>query len=415
MAHIRPFRGVRPIPEMISRVASPPYDVLSSEEARERAKGNPYSFLHVIKPEIDLEPSIDLHDPIVYETAGKNFHELRKKKILIQDKRPCFYIYKLKMGSHQQTGVVAVASVEDYVENRIKKHEHTRPDKEEDRMNHIRSLMAQTGPVFLTYRYNGEIDLLIEEAVEKKPVYEFTGDHDVVHTLYIVDSDELIQKIKKSFEGVDALYVADGHHRSAAAVRVCDLLKKENPNHTGEEEYNYFLCVIFPDNQMQILDYNRVVRDLNGLSERDFLKKISANFDVKPYERGGPYRPDAIHKFGMYLGGRWYVMEARDGSFDSDDPVESLDVAILQNNLLSPVLGINNPRTDKRIEFVGGIRGMEELERLVNSGDFAVAFSMYPTGIAQLLSVADAGKVMPPKSTWFEPKLASGVVVHMLE
>ena len=422
MVRVRPFRGLRPIPEKVSEVASPPYDVLSSQEAREKAKGHPYSFLHVNKPEIDLDPSIDLYNPRVYAKGRENLKRLIDLGILVQDEKPCLYIYKLRMGDHEQVGLVAVASVEDYIQNRIKKHENTRPDKENDRMTHIDSLNAQAGPVFLTYRAEKEIDSLIAQGMKKKPVYDFVGDYDIKHTFYVVDEETLIQQIVEAFTRIDALYVADGHHRSAAATRVCEARMKKNPKHTGDEEYNYFLSVIFPDSHMRILDYNRVVTDLGGMSTETFLSKIEEKFEIEIEGCAGckgcddmAYRPKAVHNFGMYLNRQWFSLTAKEGTFDVSNPISCLDVSILQENLLSPILGIKDPRTDKRINFVGGIRGLGELTKLVDSGEYAVAFSMYPTTIQQLLDVADAGKVMPPKSTWFEPKLRSGIVVHMLD
>ncbi len=414
MVRIKPFRGMRPVPENISKVASPPYDVLSSEEARERAKGNPLSFLHVVKPEIDLDSSIDIHDPRVYKKGAENLKYLIEQGVLMQDEKPCFYIYKLRMGDHEQVGLVAVASVEDYLRNKIKKHENTRLDKEEDRAKHIEALNAQTGPVFLTYHAKKKIDDLIKKGMEKNPVYNFTGDYDVKHTLYLVDDEILINNIIEEFSKIDALYIADGHHRSAAAARVREKRKAQNPSHSGEEEYNFFLSVIFPDTQMKILDYNRVVKDLRNMSVEEFLSKIKEKFEVKNHNKT-MYHPSKMHTFGMYLDGQWYSLVTKENSFDSSDPIKQLDVSILQDNLLFPILGIENPRIDKRINFVGGIRGLKELERLVDSGEYRVAFSLYPTTIDQLMAVADAGKVMPPKSTWFEPKLASGVVIHMLD
>jgi len=424
MVHVRPFRGLRPVPDKVGQVASHPYDVLNSEEARELARDNPLSFLHVVKPEIDLDPAIDIHDPQVYAKGAENLKRLVKKGILKQDEKPCYYIYKLRMGSHEQIGLVAAASVDDYEQGRIKKHEHTRPDKEQDRINHIHHLNAQTGPVFLTYRADEKINALIAQAMKADPVYDFTGDYDVRHTFYVVEDEALTRQIQEAFARIDALYVADGHHRSAAATRVRTMRKETDPHLSGEEEVNFFLTVIFPDDQMRILDYNRAVADLNGLSPEDFIEKISEKFDVTPHsicrggctgEGGGPYKPQSAHTFGMYLKDQWYKLKAKEGSFDPADPIACLDVSILQENLLNPVLGIQNPRTDKRIAFVGGIRGLKELEKLVDSGTYAVAFALFPTSIQQLLDVADAGKVMPPKSTWFEPKLRSGVVVHTLD
>ncbi|MBN2414387.1 DUF1015 domain-containing protein [bacterium] len=414
MARIRPFRGLRPTPDKISQVASPPYDVLNSEEARRKAAGNPISFLHVNKPEIDLPEGTDLYSPEVYAKGGENLARLINDGVMVRDAQPCYYVYKLRMGDHEQVGLVAVASVEDYAENIIKKHEFTRPDKENDRMTHIDSLNAQVGPVFLTYRERSDINAIIDRIMQDEPVYDFTGDYNVRHTLYVVGDRAVITQLDTAFAAVEALYVADGHHRSAAAARVRDARKAANPAHTGNESYNYFLSVIFPDKQMNILDYNRVVTDLNGRSPAAFMEAVSERFTVS--EAGGAaYAPAALHHFGMYLNGVWYRLEAKRGSFDAGDPIKQLDVSILQENLLKPVLGIENPRTDKRINFVGGIRGLGELERLVDSGDFSVAFSLHPTTIDQLLAVADANEVMPPKSTWFEPKLASGVVVHVLD
>lgn len=416
MANAKPFKGLRPVPEKIDQVASPPYDVLNSAEAREKVKGNSNSFLHVIKPEIDLDPSIDPYDERVYAKGAENLKYLIDNSILIQDDKPCYYVYKLQMGGRIQTGLVAVASVEDYNENRIKKHEFTRAVKEQDRLNHIDNLNAQTGPVLLTYRSNKNINMLIDESMKKKPVYEFTGDYEVRHTFYMVDDDELINGIRKEFNKIDALYIADGHHRSAAASRLQKLREEANSDHNGEEEYNYFLSVIFPHDQMFILDYNRVVKDLNGRSTDEFLAELADKFIINETEdEKAQIKPQKPHEFGMYLDEKWYCLEAKEGSFDKSDPIESLDVAILQNNLLEPVLNIKDVRKDERIDFVGGIRGLEELEKRVNRGGFKVAFSMYPTTIEQLLSVADAGKVMPPKSTWFEPKLRSGIVVHKLD
>jgi uncharacterized protein (DUF1015 family) len=424
MADIRPFRGLRPTPDAIKDVASPPYDVLNSDEAREKVQGHPDSFLHVVKPEIDLNPSVEIYDPQVYAKGAENLQRLIQSGIMFQDETPCFYIYQLQMGDHVQTGLVAASSVEEYIQNKIKKHEFTRPDKEQDRMNHIKHLNAQSGPVFLTYRSNERIDALMKKGMKKDPVYDFTGDYDVRHTFYVVRDEGLIQDIQNAFAALDALYVADGHHRSAAAARVRNEYMERNPDHTGQEEYNYFLTVIFPDSQMKILDYNRVVKDLNGLTVESFLSKISGIFDVDPYSPccGGcnecgetQFRPTESHYFGMYLQGQWYSLRAKENTFAESDPIKSLDASILQENLLSPILGIQDPRTDKRIHFVGGIRGLEELERIVDNGDFQVAFSLFPTGIDQLMAVADADQVMPPKSTWFEPKLASGVVVHLLD
>ena len=415
MVTVRPFKGLRPRKELAARVAAPPYDVLSSEEAREMAKNNPYSFLHVNKPEIDLEPGIDLYDPRVYRKGAENLKRLIQEGVMVQDQEPRFYVYQQVMGRHRQVGLVACASVEEYETGLIKKHEHTRPEKEDDRVRHIDHLNAQVGPVFLTYRAREEIDRLMEGIVAQEPEYDFTGEDGVRHTLWVVSHPELIARIQQAFRRVEALYVADGHHRSAAAMRVKRKRQAENPHHTGEEEYNYFLVVIFPHNQMQILDYNRVVRDLKGLKPTEFFEKLREKFLVEEQPPGQVYKPNKPHTFGMYVSGKWYKLTARPGTFDERDPVQRLDVSILQENLLRPILGIQDPRKDKRIDFVGGIRGMQELQRRVDCGDWAVAFALYPTAIGDLMAIADAGKVMPPKSTWFEPKLKSGLVVHLLD
>ena len=414
MAKIKPFRGVRPKPELAEKVASPPYDVLNTEEARAMAKDNPYSFLHINKPEIDLPAGTDLYDDAVYAKGKENLDRFIKEGILIQDEKPCFYVYRQIMGDHVQIGLVAGASVEDYEKGIIKKHELTRADKEEDRVKHVNTLNAQTGPVFLTYKADNEIDALIDKIVQRQPVYDFTADDGIRHTFWIVDDENEIRQLEDLFARLDYLYVADGHHRSAAATRVKQMRQKENPNHTGEEEYNYFLTVIFPHNQMYIMDYNRVVKDLNGLSKDEFLQKVAEKFEI---EKIGPsaQKPAKKHEFVMYLDGEWYKLTAKPGTFNAEDPVEQLDVSILMNNLLVPILGIGDPRKDKRIDFVGGIRGLEELKRRVDSGEMQVAFALYPTSIEDLMAIADAGKIMPPKSTWFEPKLRSGLVIHLLD
>lgn len=415
MATVKPFKGLRPKPEFAEKVASPPYDVLNSDEAREMIKDNPYSFLRVVKPEVDVDPSIDLFDEQVYKKGKENLKRLISEEYLIQDKTDCFYIYKLQMGDHVQTGLVAVASVEEYEQNKIKKHEHTRPDKEKDRAKHISVLNAQAGPVFLTYKANEDINALIEKAKDREPEYDFVADDDIKHTFFAVKDEELVEEIKKAFSTLDHLYVADGHHRSAAAARVMNEKKEENKTHTGREEYNYFLTVIFPHNQMYIMDYNRVVSDLNNNSAEELLARIKVNFEIKEIGlKGNPCKPNEKHSFGMYLQDKWYLLTAKKGTFDENDPVLSLDVSILQENLLNPILQIQDPRKDKRISFVGGKRGLGELEKLVGSGKHAIAFALFPTSIEELMAIADAGKVMPPKSTWFEPKLRSGLITHLL-
>jgi uncharacterized protein (DUF1015 family) len=412
MAHIEPFRALRPRRDLARLVAAPPYDVLSSEEARQMAGTNPFSFLHIGKPEIDLPPGTDLYSSEVYAKGKENFDRFVRDGILSRDPRPAFSVYKQVWGNHVQVGLVAGASCQDYLDDVIKKHELTRPDKENDRMRHIETLGAQTGPVFLTYRAAAAIDALVEEAMVREPEYDFETPDSVRHVFHLVDDERLVGRLREEFAALHFLYVADGHHRSAAATRIKVRREKENPGHTGREEYNFFLAVIFPHNQMKILPYNRVVKDLHGLSKEDFLEKTARNFTVRP---GGRKSPERTKRFSMFLAGAWYDLEARPGTYDPADPVASLDVAILQENLLAPVLGVADPRTDKRIDFVGGIRGTGELEKRVGEGGFAVAFSLFPTTIDQLFSVADQGKIMPPKSTWFEPKLKDGLAVHLID
>jgi len=375
------------------------------------AADNPLSFLHVVKPEIDLDPGTDVYAPEVYATGAKNLRRLIDDGVLIREGSPALYLYRQRMGDHVQTGVVAGASVDEYEADLIKKHEHTRPAKEDDRTRHIDALDANTGPVFLTYKARPEIDVLVDRLTGSDPTYDFVAPDGIQHVLWVVDSDGDRDELLAAFAKVPELYVADGHHRSAAGTRIRALRREANPNHTGDESYNYFLSVIFPDDQMMILDYNRVVRDLNGLDPDSFLAAVGERFELEPTADGHPARRRC---FGMYLRGRWYRLTARAGSFPADDPVSSLDVAILQDNLLAPVLGIGDPRSDERIDFVGGIRGLTELERKVDSGEWALAFALHPTSIDQLFAVADAGLVMPPKSTWFEPKLRSGLIVRPL-
>jgi uncharacterized protein (DUF1015 family) len=411
MARIEPFRAFRPRPEFADRVASPPYDVLSSEEARDMVADNPLSFLHVVKPEIDLPPGTDLYASEVYDKGAENLKRLIDDEVLIRDPEPALYLYRQRMGDHVQTGLVMGASVDEYERDLIKKHEHTRPAKEDDRTRHIDALDANTGPVFLTYKARPDIDGLVVCLTDSAPTYDFVAPDGIQHALWVIDHAEDRDALVDAFRPVPELYVADGHHRSAAAVRIRAARRDANPNHTGEEPYNFFLAVLFPDDQMKILDYNRVVADLNGRTVDAHLSEVSERFDVARVELG---RPTRRNSFGMYLAGHWYLLTARPGTYPDQDPVQGLDVAILQDNLLAPVLGIGDPRTDQRVDFVGGIRGLEELERLVDSGRWAVAFALYPTSISQLFAVADAGKVMPPKSTWFEPKLRSGLIVRPL-
>jgi len=408
---VKPFKGFRPHPDKAVRVASPPYDVLNSKEAREMAKDEPLSFLHVVKPEIDLDQQIDLYDDKVYAKGRENLDKLLNDHFL-QDDKPCFYVYQQKMGDHVQAGIVGSASIDDYIEDRIKKHEHTRADKEADRTRHVDTLDANTGPVFLTYKAEQSIDSIVDEIRKNDPVYDFISADEVGHTFWLVSDETLIKSIEAAFKDVSSLYVADGHHRSASAVNTGKTRREANSNHKGDEEYNYFMTVLFPHNQLKILDYNRVVADLNGLTVDDFLAKVGDSFDLNKEQ--GPFKPETNKTFGMYLKDTWYSLTAKEGTYPSDDPVKSLDVAILQNNLLAPILGIGDPRKDSRIDFVGGIRGLKELEKRVREGCEA-AFSLHPTSIQQLMAIADAGEVMPPKSTWFEPKLRSGLIVHKLK
>jgi uncharacterized protein (DUF1015 family) len=412
MPLIRPFPGLRPLPEKAAEVAAPPYDVLDSNEARERAAGKPWSFLHISKPEIDLPDGTDLYSPQVYAKGRENFERMLAEGVLKQDGAPRYYLYRLIMGEHTQTGLVAAARVADYDTNRIRKHEFTRPDKEDDRVRQVDTLSAQTGPVFLTYKHSAVIDELAAKATTASPEIDIEADTGVRHSLWRVSDAGELDLITRTFDAMDCLYIADGHHRSAAASRVAAARKAANPGHTGEEAYNYFLAVIFPDNQMKILDYNRVLKDLNGLSPAQFLAKVHAAFRVE--EVAGQAKPEKAGEFGMYLGRQWYRLTIKPELIPARDPVKRLDVSILQDNLIGPILGVLDPRRDKRIDFVGGIRGLGELERRVDSGEMAVAFALCPTSMAQLMAVADAGEVMPPKSTWFEPKLADGLVSHMI-
>lgn len=414
MALVKPFKAVRPAKDYAHKVAALPYDVMNSEEARKMVLGNPHSFLHVDKAEIDLDKNIDIYDKRVYERARNNLYKMIEDGVLIEDNEPCFYIYRQIMEGRVQTGLVACTSIDDYLDNVIKKHEHTREDKERDRFNHVDYCDANTGPIFLTYRNKESISQVINNWTKKIPVYDFTSEDGISHIVWVVDDEKVIGEINNLFNGVDYLYISDGHHRSASAVKVGLKRRKENPSYSGNEEFNFFLSVIFPDEDLYVMDYNRVVKDLNGLSTEEFMHKVSESFNIKVHEKEGPYKPESKHTFGMYLEGKWYELTAKEGTYDEKDPVKRLDVSILQNNLLSPILGIEDPRTDKRIDFIGGIRGLKELERRVENG-MKAAFSMYATTIDDLMSIADAGKIMPPKSTWFEPKLRSGLFIHKLK
>jgi uncharacterized protein (DUF1015 family) len=413
MSLIRPFPGLRPAPGRAAEVVAPPYDVLNTDEARARAAGKPWSFLHISKPEIDLPAGTDPYSPAAYAKARENFDRQLKEGVLRRDDQPCYYFYRLSMGTHTQTGLVAAASVADYNTNRIRKHEFTRPDKEDDRVRQIDALSAQTGPVFLTYRRSDAIDALALRVCAGAPDTDVTADDGVRHTLWVVRDATDLRTITATFDAMACLYIADGHHRSAAAARIAATRQAANPGHTGEEPYNYFLSVIFPDNQMQIMDYNRLVKDLNGRSPEQFVAEVGESFSVQ-FESAA-VKPRAAREFGMYLPGRWMRLHIDQEFVPDDDPVKRLDVSLLQDNLLEPILGIGDPRRDKRIDFVGGIRGLKELERRVDSGEMAVAFALFPTSIHDMMSVADANQVMPPKSTWFEPKLADGLVSHLLD
>ena len=414
MSVIRPFRAVRPTSEKAHLIAALPYDVMNSEEAREMVKGNPYSFLHVDKSEIDLPVGTDLYAESVYQKAKENLYGLIKDGHLIQEEKPCLYLYQQIMDGRAQTGLVCCASVEEYERNLVKKHEHTRAEKEADRIKHVDVTNAQTGPIFLTYRCIKEIENKMNDIIKNKPIYDFVAEDDVRHIAWIIDHESDIDFFVKNFAKVPALYIADGHHRNASAVRVGQKRRAANPNHTGNEEYNYFLAVIFPDTQLAIMDYNRVIKDMNGLSKSEFFEGMFEKFVVEEYSETEAYRPEKLHTFGMYAScKKWFKLTAKPGTYPENHPVDSLDVSILQKNLLAPILGIGDPRTDNRIDFVGGIRGLKELEKRVNEGE-AVAFAMYPTSVEQLMNIADAGEVMPPKSTWFEPKLRSGLFVHLL-
>ncbi len=413
MSILKPFKGIRPKIELAEKVASRPYDVLNSAEAKKEAEGNPYSFYHIIKPEIDLPEDIDIHSAAVYEKAKENFEKLFKDA-LIQDDKPAYYIYAQTMFGRTQYGLVAGASVEDYLNGIIKKHELTRPDKEEDRMNHVRVSNINAGPVFFAYKDNATIDRIVSEKTANKPEYDFTTDDEIRHQMWVVIDENTVAKIKETFDKeVEYIYVADGHHRTAAAALVGKERKEKNPNHTGNEEYNFFLSVNFPASQLTIIDYNRVVKDLNGLSNDEFIKKLKSSFDIDKIG-SEEYKPNKLHEFSMYLDGTWYKMTAKKGTFNENDPVGVLDVTILTKQVLAPHLDIKDLRRSERIEFVGGIRGLGELKKRVDSGEMKAAFALYPVSMEQLMDIADNDLIMPPKVTWFEPKLRSGLIVHSL-
>lgn len=414
MAILKAFKGWRPPVSIVKELASRPYDVLDSDEARLETEGNPYSLLHVIKPEIDLPKEVDHYAQEVYDKAKENLEMFKQKEWLIQDGTANLYIYAQTMSGKTQYGIVGCAAVEDYMNNVIKKHELTRPDKEEDRMKHVRITDANMEPVFFTYPAHSELDRIVEGIVSsEKAVYDFISDDGFGHHFWVISDPQKIERITQIFAKIPATYVADGHHRTAAAALVGKEKRLTNPNHHGDEEYNFFLAVHFPDNQLTIIDYNRVVKDLNGHSKKEFLDRLADGFVVT--QRGKTiHKPGKLHEFSMYLDGEWYVLNAKEGTYDDQDPIGVLDVTILTHQVLEPILGIEDLRRSKRIDFIGGIRGLGELERRVDSGEMAVAFALYPVSMDQLIHIADTGNIMPPKTTWFEPKLRSGLVVHTL-
>ena len=414
MAKVKPFKGVRPPKSMVEEVVSCPYDVLNSEEARAEAEGNPKSLYHIIKPEIDFEPGFDEHDPKVYEKAVENFHMFQDKGWLVQDDKEKYYIYAQTMDGRTQYGFVVAAWVDDYMEGRIKKHELTRRDKEEDRMKHVRVNNANVEPVFFAFPDNSGLQEIIDRVTAGEPEYDFVAPDGFGHTFWVIDDEETIKRVTEEFAAIPNLYIADGHHRSAAAALVGAEKAKNNPNHRGDEEYNYFLAVAFPASHLKIIDYNRVVRDLNGLTPAQFLDKLAQNFDVE--KKGAEtYHPAGLHNFSLYLEGEWYSLTAKQGTYNDQDPIGVLDVTVSSDLILRDILGITDLRSDKRIDFVGGIRGLEELKRRVDSGEMKMALALYPVTMDQLINIADTGNIMPPKTTWFEPKLRSGLVIHKLE
>ncbi len=410
MATIKPFVCVRPRADVVDRVAALPYDVYNRQEAKEAVKDNPISFLNIDRAETQFDDSVDTYAPEVYQKAKELLEGMIADGTFLTDEDKAYYVYELTMNGRAQTGIVACASIDDYANNMIKKHENTRADKEIDRITHVDTCSAQTGPIFLAYRANEVINGEVRKAKENPALYDFVSDDGIRHAVWKISAPEAVEKIQAAFVQIDRIYIADGHHRAASAVKVGFKRREANPSYTGEEEFNFFLSVLFPDEQLMIMDYNRVVKDLNGLSEEEFMSRVAECFTVK--ESAGQAKPEKKGDVGMYLSGKWYLLTAKD-EIKSDDPVEGLDVAILQNSLLTPLLGIKDPRTDKRIDFIGGIRGLSELERRADS-DMKVAFAMYPTSIGELFAVADAGLLMPPKSTWFEPKLRSGLFIHRI-
>lgn len=414
MAVLKAFKGIRPVKDKAEKIASRPYDVLNKEEARSEAGDNKYSYLHVVKPEIDLPDDIDPYSKEVYAKGKENFDRMVDEGVLVKDDKDYLYVYAQTMNGKTQYGLVGCAGVEDYMNNVIKKHELTRPDKEEDRKNHVRVSGMNYEPVFFSYPAVKEIDNIIAEVVKKQPEYDFTAEDGVGHHFWVIRDQNKIDRLIELFDKIPSTYVADGHHRTAAAALVGNERKEQNHDHTGNEEYNYFLAVHFPDDQLSIIDYNRVVKDLNGLNKDEFLKKLKKGFVVKNQGKD-IYKPSKLHEFSMYLEGEWYSMEALEGTYDDNDPIGVLDVTILTNQVLDPLLDIQDLRRSKRIDFVGGIRGLGELKKRVDSGEMKVAFALYPVSMQQLIDIADSGNIMPPKTTWFEPKLRSGLVVHALD
>lgn len=415
MAVIKPFKGIRPPKNLVEKVASRPYDVLNSEEARTEAEGNPMSLYHIIKPEIDFEPGTDEHDEKVYEKAAENYLRFKKEGWLVTDETEKYYVYAQTMNGRTQYGLVVCAYVDDYMKGNIKKHELTRRDKEEDRMKHVRINNANIEPVFFAYPHHPELDAIVSEITKNAPEYDFIAPGDGFgHQFWIINDSKTNERITEIFATIPSLYIADGHHRSAAAALVGDEKRKQNPQHTGKEEYNYFMAVCFPDNQLNIIDYNRVVKDLNGLTDEEFISRLQVNFEV--VKAGSDiYKPNKLHNFSLYLSGEWYSLTAKEGTYNDNDPIGVLDVTISSNLILDDILGIKDLRSDKRIDFVGGIRGLGELKKRVDSGEMRVALALYPVSMKQLIDIADTGNIMPPKTTWFEPKLRSGLVIHELE
>lgn len=414
MVRVKPFAAIRPPKDIVTEVAAPPYDVLNSVEAKRMAGEK--SLLHITKPEIDFDPILPDHDDKVYDRAVKNFAQWQKNGWLVQDKKPCYYVYAQTMEGRTQYGLVLCAHTDDYAEGKIKKHELTRKDKEDDRMVHVKIQNANIEPVFFAYKDNSQLNEIVSRTVAAAPEYSFTDENGFGHSFWVIDDDATIEKITDIFTNkVNAFYVADGHHRTAAAARVGAEKRSGNAAHTGDEEYNYFMAVCFPETQLKIIDYNRVVKDLNGLTPEQFMTALEEDFTVTPYEGEGECHPSHLHNFSMYLGGKWYSMETKPGRYDDNDPIGVLDVTILSNLVLDKILGIKDLRTDKRIDFVGGIRGLGELSRRVDSGEMKVAFALYPVSMKQLTDIADSGNIMPPKTTWFEPKLRSGLAIHKLD